>query len=182
MHVHVISFHRSPGMWYKHERQGEGKMIWRDRKGGKEIFVGQWEAGIQHGKGKHVWFYKRVASSQYPIRNSYEGTLFSDAFSHAHKSVCPSVASSVSPQLKTVRNQLRQTCSRLLHTLFLIELYAHCSPKVILSVAPATVAACFSMRVAPSTTAVGRTISNMVPESSSSRMAASTKGFSSTIT
>lgn len=61
------------GMWYKHQRQGEGKMIWRDRKGGKEIFVGQWEAGIQHGKGKHVWFYKRVASSQYPIRNSYEG-------------------------------------------------------------------------------------------------------------
>ena len=61
------------GMWYKHQRQGEGKMIWRDRKGGKEIFVGQWEAGIQHGKGKHVWFYKRVTSSQYPIRNSYEG-------------------------------------------------------------------------------------------------------------
>ena len=61
------------GMWYKHQRQGEGKMTWLDRKGGKEIFVGQWEAGIQHGKGKHVWFYKRVASSQYPIRNSYEG-------------------------------------------------------------------------------------------------------------
>ena len=60
-------------MWYKHQRQGEGKMTWLDRKGGKEIFVGQWEAGIQHGKGKHVWFYKRVASSQYPIRNSYEG-------------------------------------------------------------------------------------------------------------
>ena len=60
-------------MWYKHQRQGEGKMTWLDRKGGKEIYVGQWEAGIQHGKGKHVWFYKRVASSQYPIRNSYEG-------------------------------------------------------------------------------------------------------------
>lgn len=67
------------GMWYKHERQGEGKMVWRDRKGGKEMYIGQWEAGIQHGKGKHVWYYKRVTSSQYPIRNSYEGEFIRGA-------------------------------------------------------------------------------------------------------
>ncbi len=28
---------------------------------------------VQHGQGQHIWFLHRVAGSQYPLRNTYDG-------------------------------------------------------------------------------------------------------------
>ena len=28
---------------------------------------------MQHGFGQHIWFLQRIGSSQYPLRNTYEG-------------------------------------------------------------------------------------------------------------
>ena len=47
-------------------------MHWLDR---GEEYLGQWVMGVQNGNGKHIWYSKRVAVSQYPIRNEYEGSF-----------------------------------------------------------------------------------------------------------
>ncbi|XP_036385455.1 radial spoke head 10 homolog B [Megalops cyprinoides] len=58
------------GQWKKNARHGEGKMKWLDL---GQQYSGQWEHGLQHGQGTHTWFLKRVAGSQYPLRNEYVG-------------------------------------------------------------------------------------------------------------
>nr|KAG5709598.1 hypothetical protein BaRGS_001648 [Batillaria attramentaria] len=45
-------------------------MKWIDR---DQIYTGQWENGIQHGMGQHIWLLHRVPGSQYPMRNMYDG-------------------------------------------------------------------------------------------------------------
>ena len=45
-------------------------MYWYDK---DEEYSGQWVNGIQNGKGKHTWYFKRVSQSQYPMRNEYAG-------------------------------------------------------------------------------------------------------------
>lgn len=47
-------------------------MHWFDR---GEEYDGEWERGIQNGKGKQIWYLKRVPISQYPIRNEYVGNF-----------------------------------------------------------------------------------------------------------
>ena len=48
----------------------KGKMHWLDR---GEEYDGEWVNGVQNGTGKYIWYSKRVAASQYPIRNEYRG-------------------------------------------------------------------------------------------------------------
>lgn len=48
-------------------------MHWRDR---NEMYVGNWEDGIQHGMGQYIWFVPRVKGSQYSLRNVYDGQFF----------------------------------------------------------------------------------------------------------
>lgn len=45
-------------------------MRWVDT---NQLYSGQWEDGIQHGLGQHVWFVRRVQGSQYTLRNTYNG-------------------------------------------------------------------------------------------------------------
>lgn len=58
------------GLWFKNVPHGEGTMRWLDK---DQMYSGQWENGIQHGMGQHIWFLHRVAGSQYPLRNMYDG-------------------------------------------------------------------------------------------------------------
>ena len=58
------------GDWRENVRHGTGTMHWYDK---NERYEGQWENGIQHGHGEHSWFLKRIAGSQYPLRNYYVG-------------------------------------------------------------------------------------------------------------
>lgn len=58
------------GMWFNNVRHGDGTMKWLDR---DQIYTGQWENGIQHGMGQHIWLLPRIAGSQYPLRNMYDG-------------------------------------------------------------------------------------------------------------
>ena len=55
-------------------------MHWFDR---GEEYDGNWVNGIQNGEGTHTWFSKRVAISQYPIRNEYIGN-FVDGLRHGY--------------------------------------------------------------------------------------------------
>lgn len=47
-------------------------MHWFDR---GEEYDGEWTKGVQNGRGKHTWYLKRIAVSQYPVRNEYEGSF-----------------------------------------------------------------------------------------------------------
>ena len=38
---------------------------------------------LQHGLGQHIWFLKRVAGSQYPLRNMFDGE-FVKGLRHGH--------------------------------------------------------------------------------------------------
>ena len=49
---------------------GDGTMKWVDT---NQMYIGQWEDGVQHGLGQHVWFVRRVPGSQYALRNTYNG-------------------------------------------------------------------------------------------------------------
>lgn len=48
-----------------------------------ERYEGQWENGVQHGRGEHSWYLKRVPGSQYPLRNYYVGEWVS-GLRHGH--------------------------------------------------------------------------------------------------
>ena len=73
---HGWGFRRYPsgntyeGSWFHGLRHGQGCMQWLDR---NETYTGQWERGLQQGMGQYVWFVLRVHSSQYPLRNLYDG-------------------------------------------------------------------------------------------------------------
>ncbi|EDO30644.1 predicted protein, partial [Nematostella vectensis] len=58
------------GDWKDNLRHGDGSMHWYDR---DQRYQGQWEYGVQHGHGEHSWFLRRIAGSQYPLRNYYKG-------------------------------------------------------------------------------------------------------------
>ena len=51
----------------------QGTMHWKNR---NEMYVGNWEDGVQHGMGQYIWFVPRVKGSQYPLRNVYDGQFF----------------------------------------------------------------------------------------------------------
>ncbi len=51
-----------------------GKMSWYEK---GEEYEGNWVNGVQNGNGRYTWYSKRVAISQYPIRNEYEGEFVS---------------------------------------------------------------------------------------------------------
>ncbi|XP_044160428.1 radial spoke head 10 homolog B-like [Bufo gargarizans] len=60
------------GQWKNNKFHGEGRMRWLSS---SEEYMGQWEDGIQNGLGTHTWFLKRVAGSQYSLRNEYIGNF-----------------------------------------------------------------------------------------------------------
>ncbi|XP_073399170.1 radial spoke head 10 homolog B isoform X1 [Dendrobates tinctorius] len=64
------------GQWKNDKFHGEGRMRWLSS---NEEYVGQWEHGVQNGPGTHTWFLKRVAGSQYSLRNEYIGNFVSGA-------------------------------------------------------------------------------------------------------
>ncbi|XP_073504104.1 radial spoke head 10 homolog B isoform X2 [Phyllobates terribilis] len=64
------------GQWKNNKFHGEGRMRWLSS---NEEYMGQWENGIQNGPGTHTWFLKRVAGSQYSLRNEYIGNFVSGA-------------------------------------------------------------------------------------------------------
>ncbi|XP_069590333.1 radial spoke head 10 homolog B isoform X1 [Ranitomeya imitator] len=64
------------GQWKNDKFHGEGRMRWLSS---NEEYMGQWEHGVQNGAGTHTWFLKRVAGSQYALRNEYIGNFVSGA-------------------------------------------------------------------------------------------------------
>uniref|UniRef100_A0A5G2QN75 Radial spoke head 10 homolog B2 n=1 Tax=Sus scrofa TaxID=9823 RepID=A0A5G2QN75_PIG len=72
------------GQWENSMRHGEGRMRWLTR---NEEYTGQWEKGVQNGFGTHTWFLKRIACSQYPLRNEYVGE-FVNGCRHGHGKFC----------------------------------------------------------------------------------------------
>ncbi|XP_063284939.1 radial spoke head 10 homolog B [Pelobates fuscus] len=60
------------GQWKNNRFNGEGCMRWLSS---NEEYMGQWVNGIQNGHGAHTWFIKRVAGSQYSLRNEYVGNF-----------------------------------------------------------------------------------------------------------
>ncbi|XP_010022235.1 PREDICTED: radial spoke head 10 homolog B-like [Nestor notabilis] len=68
------------GQWEKNIRHGKGRMRWLTA---NQEYMGQWVHGIQHGYGIHIWFLKRMPASQYPLRNEYIGD-FVNGKRHGH--------------------------------------------------------------------------------------------------
>ncbi|GAB0196609.1 radial spoke head 10 B-like [Grus japonensis] len=68
------------GQWEKNVRHGKGRMRWFTA---NQEYMGQWVYGIQHGYGTHIWFLKRMPVSQYPLRNEYIGD-FVNGERHGH--------------------------------------------------------------------------------------------------
>ncbi|XP_069838110.1 radial spoke head 10 homolog B isoform X2 [Dendropsophus ebraccatus] len=64
------------GQWKNNKFHGEGRMRWLTS---NEEYTGQWENGVQNGLGTHTWFLKRVAGSQYSLRNEYIGNFVDGA-------------------------------------------------------------------------------------------------------
>ncbi|XP_075686366.1 radial spoke head 10 homolog B [Rhinoderma darwinii] len=64
------------GQWKNNKFHGEGRMRWLSS---NEEYMGQWETGVQNGLGTHTWFLKRVAGSQYSLRNEYVGNFVNGA-------------------------------------------------------------------------------------------------------
>ncbi|KAM3826821.1 radial spoke head 10 homolog B [Vipera latastei] len=68
------------GQWERDLRHGEGRMRWLTS---NQEYTGSWVNGIQHGQGTHTWYLKRIAGSQYPLRNEYVGD-FVNGDRHGH--------------------------------------------------------------------------------------------------
>ncbi|XP_032086892.1 radial spoke head 10 homolog B-like [Thamnophis elegans] len=68
------------GQWERDLRHGEGRMRWLTS---NQEYTGMWVNGIQHGLGTHTWYLKRIAGSQYPLRNEYVGN-FVNGDRHGH--------------------------------------------------------------------------------------------------
>ncbi|XP_060548844.1 radial spoke head 10 homolog B2-like [Pantherophis guttatus] len=68
------------GQWERDLRHGEGRMRWLTS---NQEYTGMWVNGIQHGQGTHTWYLKRIAGSQYPLRNEYVGD-FVNGDRHGH--------------------------------------------------------------------------------------------------
>ncbi|XP_070617320.1 radial spoke head 10 homolog B-like isoform X2 [Erythrolamprus reginae] len=68
------------GQWERDLRHGEGRMRWLTS---NQEYTGVWVNGIQHGQGTHTWYLKRIAGSQYPLRNEYVGD-FVNGDRHGH--------------------------------------------------------------------------------------------------
>ncbi|XP_029140841.1 radial spoke head 10 homolog B [Protobothrops mucrosquamatus] len=68
------------GQWERDLRHGEGRMRWLTS---NQEYTGNWVNGIQHGQGTHTWYLKRIAGSQYPLRNEYVGD-FVNGDRHGH--------------------------------------------------------------------------------------------------
>ncbi|KAG9476890.1 hypothetical protein GDO78_002343 [Eleutherodactylus coqui] len=64
------------GQWKNNKFHGEGRMRWLTS---NEEYLGQWENGVQNGLGTHTWYLKRVAGSQYSLRNEYTGNFVNGA-------------------------------------------------------------------------------------------------------
>ncbi|KAM3917863.1 radial spoke head 10 homolog B [Leptodactylus fuscus] len=64
------------GQWLNNKFHGEGRMRWISA---NEEYTGQWVRGVQNGLGTHTWFLKRVAGSQYSLRNEYVGNFVNGA-------------------------------------------------------------------------------------------------------
>ncbi|XP_063076665.1 radial spoke head 10 homolog B [Engraulis encrasicolus] len=68
------------GQWKNDMRDGQGRMRWLQL---GQQYSGDWKNGIQHGQGTHTWFLRRVAGTQYPLRNEYVGE-FVQGLRHGH--------------------------------------------------------------------------------------------------
>ncbi|XP_026560387.1 radial spoke head 10 homolog B2 [Pseudonaja textilis] len=68
------------GQWERDLRHGEGRMRWLTS---NQEYTGMWVNGVQHGQGTHTWYLKRIAGSQYPLRNEYVGE-FVNGDRHGH--------------------------------------------------------------------------------------------------
>ncbi|XP_041434696.1 radial spoke head 10 homolog B [Xenopus laevis] len=60
------------GQWKNNTFHGMGKMRWLTS---NEEYAGHWENGIQNGSGTHTWFLRRIAGTQYSLRNEYVGNF-----------------------------------------------------------------------------------------------------------
>ncbi len=49
------------GEWFKNKWHGYGNMHWYTT---REVYIGQWKTGLQHGNGKHIWILNSSDDSQ----------------------------------------------------------------------------------------------------------------------